>query len=347
MSDPNDVRFEGRVHSAGARIGIVVGAALLFVVGAVAAMGASPSPSAGTNQDLSPGASGAPGGAGPGQRGFGMHGMPGDGGWQFDGDLGKGGVRGGGPFGQITIASIDGSKLSLNTDDGWTRTITVASSTTITRGGQAAALSDLKVGDAIRFAQTRNSDGTFTITKIAVVVPTVAGTVTDVSSSGFTIKARNGLTRTIQTSSATTFRLGTGTGSKSDVKVGSEVLVAGNQNTDGSLSALTVVIDVPRIMGEVTAKSGNTITIQRADGLSTKVTVDSSTTYTVRGSTSASLNDITVGMRILVEGTQQSDGSVKASAIHAGVGMGMRGPGGPWQQQPNASTAPSDSTSAG
>ncbi len=66
------------------------------------------------------------------------------------------GVRGFGGFGSITITDINGSSLSLKTDDGWTRTITVTADTKITKAGQAMSLSDLAVGDHIRFSQKKN-----------------------------------------------------------------------------------------------------------------------------------------------------------------------------------------------
>ncbi len=352
MNDPNEVRFEGRTaRSRSLRIGIVIGAAALFVVGAVAAMGASPSPSGGTDQGAGPNASGAPGEPGWGLGRGGMRGMMGgpgmgDGDWQFGGMPGMKGGRGHGPMGQISISAISGSSLSLKTDDGWTRTITVTDATTITRGGQAIKLGDLKVGDTIRLGQTRNADGSFTVTRIEVVVPMVVGTVTNTTSNGFTIKARDGLTRTITTSGTTTFRLGSGTGSLADVKVGATVLVAGAAAPDGSITAITVAISVPRIMGQVSAISGDTITVQCGDGLTTKVNVDAATTYVVNGVTNPGLKDITVGMRILVEGTQNADGSLRALAIHAGGGLGRGDHRGPFQPQASANASGS-TTSAG
>ena len=67
----------------------------------------------------------------------------------------------------ITIAGIDGSKLSLQATDGWTRTID-ATGATVSKGGQTIALADLKVGDRITFLETRLSDGTNKITAIHV-----------------------------------------------------------------------------------------------------------------------------------------------------------------------------------
>ena len=108
-------------------------------------------------------------------------------------------------FGEITITAISGSDLSLKTADGWTRTITVTADTTITRAGTTITVADLKVGDEIRFAQTRNADGTYTVTKIQLVIPSVAGQVTAVDGSTITVKRFDGTTQTIHVDASTTY----------------------------------------------------------------------------------------------------------------------------------------------
>ena len=258
------------------RVGIVTGTAALVLVGAVAAMGASPAPSGSTTTPNAPSASGDPnaGGTGPGRwGGFGMMGGKGD---MHDMDFGGAG-RG---SRAITITSIAGSDLSLKTDDGWTRTIAVTSSTTITKAGATITASDLAVGDEIRFAETKATDGTYSITRIVVVVP--------------------------------------------------------------------------HLGGEVTAKTSDTITVTRRDGTTATIHVGSSTTFTVRGVTTATLADVAVGMRLQAEGTLNSDGSLDASRVMAGAG-GHDGPGfgpgfGPghgWDDGTNPGASPNPSATPG
>ena len=57
-----------------------------------------------------------------------------------DGDI-PGIVRPGG----VEITAINGSNLSLRTVDGWTRTITVAAETELTKGGDSITIADLAV----------------------------------------------------------------------------------------------------------------------------------------------------------------------------------------------------------
>jgi hypothetical protein len=183
-------------------------------------------------------------------------------------------------FGAITITSINGSDLALKTDDGWTRTVAVTAATTITKAGAAITVADLAVGDEIRFAQTKATDGTYSITKVVVVMPSLSG--------------------------------------------------------------------------QVTAKTSDTISITRRDGTTATIHVNGSTTYTVEGVASATLADIAVGMHIRAEGTDNSDGSLDASIVasgfggHDGHGFGPGGPGHDGDDDgTNPGTAPDSSATPG
>jgi hypothetical protein len=232
MTEPDQIEFQERVRVAGARpdprsipvrIGIVAGAAILVVVGAAAAMGATPSsPVTGGQAELSAAAAPEAGTLGA---------PPLDGGFR-GGDFGRGG------FHAITISAIDGSSLSLKTDDGWTRTITVGSSTTISKGGQTIAVGDLAVGDQIRFGQEKATDGTYAITAIRVVLPTIAGEVTAVGGSTITVTGKDGATGTIHVDGDTTYEVnGTAGKALSDVTVGAFIVAEGTSRSDGSLDA--------------------------------------------------------------------------------------------------------------
>jgi hypothetical protein len=301
------------------RIGVVGISGLVVLVTAALTFGASPAPSTGSRQ--------APSMDVPlGNEGW----LPGAGVIDPSGPLalgpGKGFERGGrfGRFGGITITAIDGSNLSLKTVDDWTRTITVTNSTKITKGDQTLALSDLKVGDSIGFRETRKDDGTYTIDAIAVLIPQVGGEVTAVSSNGFALKARDGTSWTITVNGSTAYELGNTDGSKSDVKVGSDVVVSGEKGaSDTSLTAQTVHVRVPVVFGQVTAKTAGTITIKRPDGTSQTIHVGSGTTYKVRGVDSASLSDIAVGAAIVAQGSQRPDGSIDATIVASGPARGF------------------------
>ncbi len=213
-------------------------------------MAASPAPSANTGADASsspnatvaPGASAVPDPSAPaGGRGRGplpAFGLPiGPGAGSFGGPgFGFGGFG----LGQITITGIDGSNVSLKTDDGWTRTIAVTSDTKITKAGKTITVDDLAVGDHVRIAQDRASDGTYTVTAIIVVLPSVAGQVSAIDGDTITVTQPGGTKTTVHVSGSTTYTVDGKAGKLSDIKVGAFIVAEGTQRSDGSLDAAAV-----------------------------------------------------------------------------------------------------------
>jgi hypothetical protein len=250
-------------------------------------------------------------------------------GWQSPGGgrYAEGGVT-------ITIAAINGSKLSLQTTDGWTRTID-ATGATITKAGQTIALSDLKVGDQITFRESRQSDGTYKITSITVLVPTTSGTVTAVGATSITISQPGGGTKSIAVTSSTTYTQAGATVSKSAVAVGDRIVAQGTVDTSGNFTATSVTIQPATVRGTVQSKTSSTIVVS-ANGTTATVNVNASTRYVVRGQTNPTLANIAVGDRIAVQGTRNADGSITAALVQAGandqpgfpLGPGGRGFGG-------------------
>ena len=357
--DPPAAAFSGRTPRKidALRAGMIVGTGLVFAMGAAIAMGASPSPAPTTDGGgkTVPGPATVPGGGG---RGFGIFGpggfgpFGGFGGFGGFGPIGPGGPRvvpgfGPGPsvrgFGQVSVTEISGSSVSLRTDDGWTRTITVTDATKITKGGAAATLADLKVGDVVRLAETRNADGSYTITALGIVLPQVAGTVTAVGADTITITLRDGTSQAIKTTGSTAYQVEGQAGHRADVSVGTTIVATGERGADGSLTATSVWVRLPRVVGSVTATTADTITLARRDGTTVKIHVGSGTTIRVAGVSGAKLSDITAGMIVVAEGTQRSDGSIDARAIGAGrLGKGLgrdRLPG----SAPGGSSAPDSS----
>jgi hypothetical protein len=240
MTEPTGPSFSSRLPSPNPiRLAIVVGVGIVLALSAVVTMAASPSPQGSAAGPTTPAGSPAPAQRGPssGLGGFGRG---------FAGSIGGrfafgGGFGGPGAIGGVTVASIDGSSLSLKTADGWTRTISVASSTKITRGGQSISLSDLKVGDSIGFRESKASDGSFTIDAINVILPRVFGQVTATTSDTITIKQFDGTTATINVGSSTKFRIfGVSSATIASLKVGMTISAEGTKNADGSIDALNV-----------------------------------------------------------------------------------------------------------
>jgi hypothetical protein len=225
--------------------------------------------------------------------------------------------------GPITITAIDGSNVSLATEDGWSRSVTVTPTTTITKGGQTVALSVLQVGDEVRIRQTRNADGSYTITAIVVPGPETGGEVTAISGDKITVKNKDGSTRDITVTSSTTYKLGPNGASKSDVKVGSKIIAEGTQIGD-TFTATTIEIGLAHSGGVVTSKTGDSITVEQPPGTKTVIHVSGSTTYKAKGNMTASLADVTVGARVQAHGTANADGSLDALTVRIGLAKGPK-----------------------
>ncbi|MGA2513922.1 MAG: DUF5666 domain-containing protein [Candidatus Limnocylindrales bacterium] len=236
----------------------------------------------------------------------------------------------------ITITKIDGSKLSLQTTDGWTRTID-ATGATITKGGQTIALSDLQVGDQISFREARQSDGSYKITTIQVLLPGASGTVTAVGSGSVTITQPGGASRTLTLTAATTYSEAGATVSRSALVVGARISARGTVDSAGNFTATAVTIAPSSVSGTVAGKTASTIVVTTAAGKTVTVDVSSTTRYAVRGVSAATLADVAVGDRISASGTLNADGSLNATSVTAapngqpgfgGIGGPGVGPGG-------------------
>ena len=308
-------------------------------LGAVAAAGASAAPTA------APDASGQPG----------RPGFPGR--WMMPGILGPGVAwpslpdgRGGGFLPGIAITAIDGAQVSLKSANGWTRTIDTTG-VTITRAGATITVGDLKVGDHVAIGETRNSDGSYTVNKLTVVLDQVAGTISKIDSASITVTRQGGQTATVKTDASTVYRRAGQTIARSDLVVGERLVAMGTTGSDGSLQAASVDVQPETVFGTVTAKSGDTLTIATLGGGTATVKVTSTTTYQVAGKTSATLADIAVNDQVIASGVRGSDGALTATTIRSGSWRTMRplgkGPSFPgWPGSKGASPAPSASAGA-
>jgi hypothetical protein len=210
-----------------ARIGLLGIAAAALVAVAMLAFGSTLAPArtlAGSDSTGTTGGTGITGGAEEPS----LFGGPG---------LGRGhGIM----FGGITITAINGNDLSLETEDGWTRTITVDDGTQYSKSGNDIAFGDLAVGDRIAFRQTLEGDGSWTIDAIAVILPHVGGVVTSVDGSTITVEGRDGEPATITVNGDTEYQVNNDDATLADVEVGMVLIAEGTDNGEGSITATKV-----------------------------------------------------------------------------------------------------------
>lgn len=244
---------------------------------------------------------------------------------------GKGGPGGrGGPGDGLggVISSISGNTINIKHDSAVNIIATVNSSTVYKEAGQTISLSSLKAGETVQLRETRNSDGTASVTEVDVVMAHSGGTISSISGNTMTLTTPNNSSVKVNLSSSTTYTdLGKAI-SLSSLKAGEKVEVSGQTNSDNSLNATVVNIQHDRLGGTVTAVNGNNITVQvggpggrgpKPDTSSTTnsstpatttktIVVSSSTTYDEAGQ-SAQLSSIAVGDHIKAQGTLSSDGN--------------------------------------
>jgi len=225
---------------------------------------------------------------------------------------------------QGRISSIDATAKSFQIPG---LTIKTTATTTIRHGNKTLQFTDLKVGDHIQAKGTKDGT-TVTATEVKVEDNEDDGDNNDdnnnqgnevegvVSASTGTCPAVTFMVRTtkVTTNSATSFRDGTCADATAN---GATVDVQGTKQTDGSILATRVQLEkkVPAattvtLTGLISGSTGTcpavTFTVQ-----STKVTVNSATTFPSTTCADATKNDANVK----VTGTKQSDGSVLATSI--------------------------------
>lgn len=216
----------------------------------------------------------------------------------------------------ITITKIDGSKLSLQTTDGWTRTID-ATGATVTKSGQTVAVTSLKVGDLINFRESRQSDGSYKITTIEVLVPTASGSVTAVGSGSVTISQSDSSSKTLALTVSTTYSEAGATVSKSALVVGVRISAQGTVDSAGSFTATAITIAPSSVQGTVASKTSATIVMTTTAGKTVTIDVSSATKYSVRGVSAPTLADVAVGDRMAAVGSLNADGSLNATTVQA------------------------------
>jgi VCBS repeat-containing protein len=179
---------------------------------------------------------------GPGQGFGGQLGGQGFGDQQGFGGPGRGDMAGMGRS-AVTVTTNEGTSLGLTTADGWARTIDTAN-VVLTKNGATITLADIAVGDRVSIAQTRNADGSYTVTGIAVLPAMVSGTVATVGTDSFTVTLADGTTQTVNVTASTTWKVQGSTSTTpgiADLTVGRAVSATGTLAADGSLDATTVV----------------------------------------------------------------------------------------------------------
>lgn len=325
----NRSRRWGRIAGAAALAGAVAGGLALThgqgsgTIGAAnAATGSTPAAktiASGTTSTTSgtqpavPGPGGMPGSGGPGR---------------FGGMGGFGGMAGG--IG-LTVTGVSGNTITATGPFSRNVTITVTGSTTYTEAGSTVSLAAVQKGEQIAVRGTRTSPGVLTATSVSILLPREGGLVTGVSGDTITTSGMNGKSESILVTAATKYQKAGTTATLTDVTPGVAINAEGTQNSDGSLTAQVVMIEMPRAMGQVTAVTSGSYTLSGRNGSALTVTTSGSTTYVSPTGSTVQASAITSGTYIMAEGTLSADGKTLAATritvLPAGSNGGWGGHG--------------------
>jgi hypothetical protein len=257
-------------------------------------------------------------------------------GGQFGGQGGPGGFGGqGGPGGGQggTIASIDGSTITITTRDGSTAKVETSASTTVSKV-VTGAVSDIKTGDNVTVMGTSTGDAAVTAARI-----TDTGTVADAGFGGGQPPAGGELP---SGQAPPDFAQGQGAPNAQNGQMPPQGQGGSAQggNAGGPPGAGAGGFGGGMSRGTVAGIDGPTITVTTADGSTVTVSTDSSTTVSLRQA--AALSDLAAGQTVQVRGTTGTDGTITATAITEGdvaFGGGAGRVGGYGQRQSNGTGA--------
>lgn len=141
-----------------------------------------------------------------------------------------------------TVTSLSGSKLVVKVG-GKAETISLTSSTAYRRGHHHLTSAALSPGTHVRVSLVARS--TSTAKAVTILPPSITGTVTALSSAGLTVRLANGKSRSVTTSSSTSYAEAGKATTVAALKVGERVHVVAQAGsaTSSTLAAARVVIE--------------------------------------------------------------------------------------------------------
>lgn len=142
------------------------------------------------------------------------------------------------------VTAITATSITVTDPSGTRSTYGVNTSTTVTKNGRGATLSDVVTGDNVHIALS-SSDPTLA-QAIDIVPAGVAGKVTAINGDVLTITGPNGTTGSVVVSSSTTYAKGGASASLGDVSVGTVIFARGSFGSSATVvDATTVGIGQP------------------------------------------------------------------------------------------------------
>ena len=221
---------------------------------------------------------------------------------------------------QGTISAIDkpGSppQVTIHTKDGTDVSIKVVANTRITKAGIGkATLNDLAVNDKVQAVYNKNTNDAARILDASPAKHhNYSGVVksVDVEGKKFVVTIKGQVDVTLLVNANTKIRNAANkTITLADLKTGNRVVASAIESTDGNVAQLVRLIPV-MLTGQIksidtTAKSFVLTTKNSGD---VTILVDANTKIRTAGGTTATLNDLKVGNRVIVTATESNGGDL-------------------------------------
>lgn len=217
--------------------------------------------------------------------------------------------------GQVwTVTSVSGATIAARARNGATFTITTTSATTFKEAGSTVALSAVQANEHIRVLGIRNQAAkTIQAKSVVIVLPSLTGVVTAVNGSTLTVTGRNAVRSTITLGGTAKIEQAGQSATAQAISVGSLVTAQGTVGSDGTFTALRVIIRLPQFAGTIAAVNGTSFTLHTAQGKTFSITPAPTAVYVTgkRGaiSTTTTAPTFTVGERVRVQGSLGVDGT--------------------------------------
>jgi hypothetical protein len=246
------------------------------------------------------------------------------------GDMGGFGGHGfGGGFGGLTVTGVSGNTITA-TRGGTTVTIAVSGTTTITEAGATVGIGAIQTGERISVQGSSTGTNAYAATAIAIIRPSENGVITAASGSQLTITSDDGSVHIINLESGTRYQKAGSTDTASDVTTGKAITATGPVNSDGSLNADLIIVEVPSVAGQVSALANGSFTLTgRGNNGTVTVTPTANVVYVNADGSAATAASVTNGANVLAQGTLSLDGktlsALRITILPANAGHGLGG----------------------
>jgi hypothetical protein len=217
--------------------------------------------------------------------------------------------------GIVTQVSATSVTIRTGTTD---RVVRLTSTTIVRLDGHPSTVSAIATGDKAEAHTQTETDGTSTALTIEVEShpsTEIEGTVKSLTATTLTVTTSTGDVA-ITITGNTRFFINGHTGAAADVHTGDRVEVEAQEQTDKTLTALVVKVQIEsvHIRGVITASSATSITVKTSSG-DVVVGLTTSTLIRMQGQV-VNATMLVIGSRVEVEALQQADKSLVAVSIN-------------------------------